>query len=425
MESQSKFVELQQVADVIDSLHQTPQYSDFGYPMVRVTDIKGGFLNTSSCLQVSPEIYKEYIKNHVPKKGDIVISRVGSYGITSYVNQESSFCLGQNTAIIVPKTNNRYIFYCFQSEYVKNQIESCVVGTTQKTLSLKLIKELKIPLFDQDIQDRVANILGSLDDKIELNRQMNETLEAIGRAIFQSWFVDFDPVRAKAEGCDTGLPADVAALFPDGFVIIDGRELPIGWRIGTLGDIAENIRRPINPTQIDPETPYIGLEHMPQHSIALCEWGEAASVDSGKFQFKINEFLFGKLRPYFHKVGVAPVAGVCSTDILVIVPKFESWASFILCCISSDDFVEFANRDSDGTKMPRTNWSSLERFAVVIPPDTILNKFNSSTYLLFKKIVENIHQSRTLAQIRDALLPKLMSGQLNVNEVNGIIQEIG
>jgi type I restriction enzyme, S subunit len=239
MDIQFDLIELQEVADVFDSLHQTPHYSGFGYPMVRVTDIKGAFLDTSQCLQVSPEIYKEYVKKYLPKRGDIVISRVGSYGITSYVNQESSFCLGQNTAIIVPKINNRYLFYCFQSDYVKNQIEQCVVGSTQKTISLKLIKELKIPCFDLETQHAIARILGSLDDKIELNRQMNETLEAMAKTIFKSWFVDFDPVLAKAEGRDTGLPLEIAALFPDGFEEVEGLEVPRGWRVETLGNVID------------------------------------------------------------------------------------------------------------------------------------------------------------------------------------------
>jgi type I restriction enzyme S subunit len=125
-------------------------------------------------------------------------------------------------------------------------------------------------------QKAIARILGALDDKIELNRRMNATLEAMARALFQSWFVD---------ATENGL--------------LDG------WREGTLGEVAENPRRVVDANGIKPGTPYIALEHMPRRCIALSEWGTSDALESNKFEFKRGEILFGKLRPYFHKVGVA------------------------------------------------------------------------------------------------------------------------
>ena len=192
--------------------------------------------------------------------------------------------------------------------------------------------------------------------------------------------------------------------------------MPKGAGGGTLDEIAENIRRPINPDQVDPNTPYIGLEHMPQHSIALSDWGSASGVESGKFQFNKGDFLFGKLRPYFHKVGIAPVDGVCSTDILVINPKKESCASYVICCISSNEFVEFANQGSDGTKMPRSSWTAMKKYPIIIPQESIAAVFNTQLQPLFEKINANIHEACTLAQIRDTLLPKLMTGEIIFNK---------
>src|SRR5690606_38318560 len=181
--------------------------------------------------------------------------------------------------------------------------------------------------FPQSIetQRRIADILSALDEKIELNRQTNATLEAIAQSIFREWFVDGEDVD--------------------------------DWEVGNLGDIAENIRRSVQPSEIEPDTPYIGLEHMPRKSIALSEWDTASDVMSNKYQFKQDEFLFGKLRPYFHKVGVAPLDGVSSTDILVVAPKEDDYYGVVLGHISSVDLINHTTAASTGTKMPRTNWS--------------------------------------------------------------------
>jgi type I restriction enzyme S subunit len=232
-------------------------------------------------------------------------------------------------------------------------------------------------------QRAIAHILGTLDDKIELNRCMNETLEAMARALFKAWFVD---------GAEEG------------------------WEVGILGDIAENIRHGTQPNDIESDTPYIGLEHMPRRSIALSEWGLAKEVTSNKSSFRQGDILFGKLRPYFHKVGVAVLDGVCSTDILVIAPKSPEWYGLVLSHVSSDELVAHADASSTGTKMPRTRWQDLARYEVVIPPLTIAKRFNEIVHPTVQTIRANILQSRTLAAMRDTLLPKLMSGEVRVKD---------
>ncbi len=271
-------------------------------------------------------------------------------------------------------------------------------------------------------QQAIACILGALDDKIELNRRRNRTLEAMARAIFQSWFVDFDPVRAKAAGrTPPGLSPEIAALFPDRFDDSPLGPIPKGWRVGTLGEVANNPRRGIDAKEIKSGTPYIALEHMPRRSIALADWTTADAIESNKFEFHRSEILFGKLRPYFHKVGIAPIDGVCSTDILVIVPKQPEWFGFCVGHFSSDAIIQHADRASTGTKMPRTNWNDLARFEVVIPKLEVAEAFTKQ----FKPMIDRIHQgiaeSRTLAALRDTLLPKLISGELRVPDAERIV----
>jgi type I restriction enzyme S subunit len=263
------------------------------------------------------------------------------------------------------------------------------------------------------VQRAIAGVLGALDDKIELNRRMNVTLEGMARALFQSWFVDFDPVRAKLDGRQpTGMDKATAALFPDAFEESPIGPVPKGWEAREIGDIGTNTRRSVKPRDIAPNTPYIALEHMPRRCIALGDWDDSADVASGKSAFKKGEILFGKLRPYFHKVGVAPFDGVCSTDILVLAPKSPEWFGFLLGHASSDEMIQFTDLASTGTKMPRTNWSDISSFKVALPPKPIAAAFTRNIQPMLYRIHDNLHQSRTLATLRDTLLPKLLSGEL-------------
>jgi len=296
-------------------------------------------------------------------------------------------------------------------------------------------------------QRAIAHILGTLDDKIELNRRMSETLEATARALFESWFVRFDPVRRNMARKGRGQPSPAASrhplplgegrgegvveshafdhLFPDRLVDSELGEIPEGWRVGRLGDVAENLRRGVQPDCIAPNTPYIALEHMPRRSIALFDWGTAEGIESNKFEFKKGEILFGKLRPYFHKVGVAPVDGVCSTDIVVIVPRQHVWTAFVLGHVSSLEFVDYTNAGSSGTKMPRTSWADMARYEIVLPPESVAETFNTLVQPLIEQIISGIRESRTLAALRDALLPKLIRGGIRVRDAERFLKERG
>jgi type I restriction enzyme S subunit len=296
-------------------------------------------------------------------------------------------------------------------------------GTTHQTIYFPEVKAFHVCLPPLPEQQAIAHILSTLDDKIELNRKMNETLEGIARALFKSWFVDFDPVRAKAEGRDTGLPKHIADLFPDSFEDTELGEIPRGWMVGTLGDVAENSRRGVQRKEIEPATPYIALDHMPKRCIALTDWGTAEGLESNKFEFKTGEILFGKLRSYFHKVGVAPVDGVCSTDIVVLTPQDDAWFGFVLGHVSSKSFVEYTDAGSMGTKMPRTSWREMARYPGVIPPKNIAQMLTTQIMPAVRKIIISIHESRTLAALRDTLLPKLISGEILMKDAERVVGE--
>jgi type I restriction enzyme S subunit len=196
-------------------------------------------------------------------------------------------------------------------------------------------------------------------------------------------------------------------------------EIPKGWEEKRLGDIAQEIRRGIMPDQIDPETPYFGLEHLPRKSIALSDWGNAKDVKSTKLAFKKGDILFGKIRPYFHKVGIAPVDGVCSSDTIVISSKMHDYFSIGLACVSSEEFVKHATQTSKGTKMPRADWVVLRNYPVLIPPSPLFQLFDDFVRDSVDQIQKMIFQIKNLRRTRDLLLPKLIPGDLDVS--NAII----
>lgn len=345
---------------------------------------------------------------------------LGFPAIIPVIRPQKNFLHNQRLGKIIinycTQIDKRYLFYLMCSQEYRNEILSSATGTTVKHTSPSRIKKFHFACPPIQEQQAIGRILGSLDDMIELNRQMNETLEAMARALFKSWFIDFDPVRAKAEGRDTGLPPHIADLFPDSFEESELGLIPKGWKVGSLGEIGENFHRSVNPKDVKSNMPYIGLEHMPKKSIALSNWGNAENVQSNKSYFFASEILFGKLRSYFHKVGVSAIEGVCSTDILVINSKSPDSFGFLLCHLSSDELIAYTDAASSGTKMPRTSWKDITRYKVVIPPLAVTSLFDTQIRTYVKLIQYNIIQSNNIKSIRDTLLPKLISGEIRVPE---------
>ena len=310
------------------------------------------------------------------------------------------------------KTDQNFVYYLSRLPEFRAFAVQQMSGTSgRQRVSWQSLANFEITDIPSKFRESIGSFLGMLDDKIELNRQMNETLQAMAWAIFKDWFIDFGPTRAKAEGRAPYLSPDLWDLFPS---TLDNDGKPSGWERGTLADIAESSRRSINPADVSGDTPYIGLEHMPRKSIALSNWENAAKISSNKTQFNKGDILFGKLRPYFHKVGVAPLTGICSTDIVVAVPRSEHWAAFTLACLSSGEFVDYASRTSTGTRMPRTSWKTMAQYEICLPSKQIALAFQDLVQSILDKINSNIHNTSSLDETRDLLLPRLMSGQIQL-----------
>lgn len=356
-----------------------------------------------SCIDLADaERFHSHLEKKVASKlsraGDVVVTTKGnSTGRVAFVDRDLppfvysphlSFWRSLNEDVLFPG----FLRYWSRSREFRGQLSGLAASTDMAPyLSLVDQKRLRISLPEIREQRTIARVLGALDDKASLNRRINEALEAVARAIFKLWSVDFNKRKNSQD-----------------------------WRGGRLGDVAENPRRGVNPSCVPQSTPYIGLEHMPRKSIALDQWESSEDLVSGKFAFFREEILFGKLRPYFHKVGVAPVDGVCSTDILVLKPKRDAYFALLLGHVSSDEFVAYADGSSAGTKMPRTNWADMARYEISIPPESVASAHTEVVKPMIEKIISNIHQSRILINLRDTLLPKLLSGEIRVKEAEKV-----
>lgn len=441
---------------IIDHRGRTPKKlgGDFALDGVRTLsakNVKEGRIDlTTEVRYVTREMHNAWMP-HKLQIGDVLLTSEAPLGETAYLRDDADFCLGQrlfalrgNPRIIT----GRYLYYVLRSTQMQQRLHARATGTTAQGIRQSELLKVEVDFHTCIHEQRaIAGILGALDDKIELNRRMNRTLEAIARALFKSWFIDFDPVIDNALRAGHPIPdaladrahvrkrlldqrrpvapaQDFHRLFPDTFTDSDLGPIPEGWEVGCLGDVARNVRRSVKPGEVDGGSMYIGLEHMPQRSLALDAWGDAAAVNSNKFAFRGGEILFGKLRPYFHKVGVPVKDGICSTDILVVVPKAEKWFGFALLQVSSTAFIEYTTAHSTGTRMPRTNWRDMAGYPLVIPPDGLVARFDQIVRGCVHRIWSNILESRTLASIRDTLLPKLLSGEIDASGVVSMAEEV-
>lgn len=397
-----------------------------GTPSTKIPEYFGGNIPwiTPKDLSIRHERYIKQGKRNLSSQGlenssaklvpanSVLLTTRAPIGYVAIAKNELATNQGFRSLILRESYSHEFLYYwlCANTEELKRHAS----GSTFGELSGSTLKSIRLKIPPAPVQEFISNILGTLDDKIELNRRMNSTLEEVARTLFKSWFVDFDPVRAKMEGRDTGLPKRIGDLFPDRFVDSELGKIPDGWKIYYFGEIVDSLNRNINPSTLTNQTPYIGLEHMPRNSIALANWDTSEAVFSTKNRFNKGNILFGKLRPYFHKVGIAPVEGICSTDILVLCPRDPIWGAYSVAIASSRDFIDYASQLSTGTRMPRVSWTSLSNYPICLPPRKLIHHFNDSVDPLLRLIISNVLSCHELTSIRDVLLPELVTGNINV-----------
>jgi type I restriction enzyme S subunit len=410
---------------VVDCPHATPKWTDSGVVVLRNQNIKGGRLDLSSPSFTDEEHYQGRVRRAVPQGGDIVMTREAPMGDVCQIPQGLRCCVGQRQVLLRPdpkKVDGRFLLFALQSPYLQRQIGwNEGTGSTVSNLRIPVLESLRVPTPSLPDQIEIAATLGALDDRIALLRETNTTLEAIAQALFKSWFVDFDPVRAKSQGLvPAGMDEPTAALFPDSFEESALGLVPRGWRVGALGDVAQTVKVQLQPSELHSAINYVGLEHIPRKSLSLISWDTAEGLESAKAEFSEGDILFGKLRPYFHKVVVAPFDGVCSTDILVCQSQQRDYYGFTVMQLSSTALIDYADRLSNGAKMPRIGWRDIAAYPSAIPPAPVAAEYTRVIEPMLQRMKASVFQAQTLATLRDTLLPRLISGQLRLPDAQAL-----
>ena len=409
-----------------------------GVPIIRVSDIRDGRINTEAPLRISPHIEANYVRTRL-RGGELLLTLVGTVGETAVVPEQLA---GWNTAravAVIPVNRGigaYWVRLALTLPEIRHRISGRVNTTVQTTLNLRDVAQLPVVLPPDSERKRIEQVIAALDDKIELNRRMNETLEAMARALFQSWFVDFDPVRAKAavrrehprwtdaEVCRAALPTlspEIAALFPDSFENFPLGDIPKGWRVMGLDEIA----RFLNGLALQKYPPIDG-KSVPIIKIAQLRAGNTLGADQATADLESDylvqdgDILFswsGSLECVFWAGGL----GALNQHLFKVTStKYPRWLCYLAVHQHLDEFRHIAA--GKATTMGHIQRRHLSDARLAVPPFSLLEAMTQVIEPTVESTWRRNVESRTLAALRDTLLPKLISGELRVKDAERIAE---
>ena len=418
----SEVVNLEELCTgIIDCPHSTPKWQDRGIPVIRNYNLKDGKIDCTNLSFVSEEGYKERVKRAIPEESDIIISREAPMGVVGIVPKGFQCCLGQRLVLLKidkSKCLPKYLLYTLMSEYVQLQIRRInQTGSIVSNLNISSLKELKIPLHSFEEQKKIANILSAIDDKIQINNQINQELEAMGKSLYNYWFVQFDfPDQNgkpyKSSGGKMVYHQDLK------------REIPEGWGVEKLGKLIE-LERGVTYAKSDivekTTNDAIGVLRATNITGNVMDLNDLVYLTKDKINnkqiIKQNETLIvmssgskehlGKNAINYYEE-VIGFGAFCSK----IVPK--KYSTYINTFLQSSEFKGYLLKQSMGTNINNLTNSDILDCRIILPNEEILDKFENMVEKNIKLISNNYIQNQQLTQLRDWLLPMLMNGQVKV-----------
>ena len=412
-------VPLGNLVDIYDGPHATPKKTSEGPIFLGISNLASGRLDLQQTEHLSENDYPRWTRRVTPTLNDIVFSYETRLGQAALIPKGLRACLGRRMGLLRPRNgavDARFLLYAFLGRGFQETLRSRTIhGSTVDRIPLIDMASFPIDVPRAIAEQRaIAHILGTLDDKIELNRRMNATLEALARALFKSWFVDFDPVRAKMEGRGTGLPKAIADLFPDRLVDSELGEIPEGWCASTLADIAR-----LNPESWSNDNApdrilYVDLAKTKWgyiDDIRMYSWANAPS--RGRRVLRRGDTIVGTVRPGNGSFALIDRDGLTgSTGFAVLRPTDPIEREIVWCVATSHDAIDRLAHLADGGAYPAVNPKTVLDTVVILPDTHIRLVFSSLAAPLVNRLQQNQREARTVGTIRDALLPKLMSGEL-------------
>ena len=401
-----------------------------GKPLIRVNNFRDTRIDLADVMYIAPEIEAKYSRTRL-KGGEVLLTIVGTVGQVAVVpSRFAGFNVARAVAVIHPlqHISPGWIALCLRSPLSQHLLGSRANTTVQTTINLKDLRALPIPLPPEDERRTISEFVGALDDRIALLRETNATLEAIAQALFKSWFVDFDPVRAKMEGrTPEGMDEAMAALFPDGFEESELGLVPRGWRIGTLADLSDLNSESWTAKNHPDRVAYIDLANAKDNEIASVtefEFDEAPS--RARRVLRSGDTIVGTVRPgnrsfaFIHE----PASNLtASTGFAVLRPSALENTEFVYLAATQVSSIEHLAHVADGAAYPAVRPDVVSGLQSVVADGLILKAFHAVSAPLLAKVSENQKQAQTLATLRDTLLPRLISGQLRLPEADELLEE--
>jgi type I restriction enzyme S subunit len=328
-------------------------------------------------------------------------------------------------SIAVPK----FVFYYLRLPKIKEWLIQRAVGATMPNLNTGILSAVPVRLPPLSTQHDIGNLLSMLDDRITLLRETNATLESLAQAIFKSWFVDFDPVRAKMEGrAPEGMDEATAALFPDGFDESELGLIPRGWRMGTLANLSVLSPESWTARKHPEMVLYIDLANAKNNEIAnIIEFAFADAPSRARRVLRSGDTIVGTVRPgnrSFAFIHQPPPNLTGSTGFAILRPSAKENAEFVYLAATQDSSIECLTHVADGGAYPAVRPDVVAGLQSVIPAGEVLSSFHEIVAPLLTAVSENQRRAQTLAALRDTLLPRLISGQLRLPEVEPVAEGI-
>ena len=405
--------------------------------VIRNQNIKNGKLDLADRSYTDHEHYLIRIRRAKPQFGDLILTREAPMGEVCMIPNGLECCVGQRQVLLRPNTEKvvpRFLLYAIQSPEVQHEISwNEGTGSTVSNIRIPVLKSLQVPLLPLKQQEEIATFLGSLDDRIALLRETNATLEAIAQALFKSWFVDFEPVHAKARGeSPQGMDDATAALFPDSFEESELGMIPKGWKMKTMDDISIV---GIGKTPPRKEPQWFSECSMDIPWVSIKDMGNA-----GAFINQTNEFLTREAVDKFN-VRVVPDNTVILSFKLTVgrlsitdgamttneaIAHFRTdknsplTSEYIYFSLKSFNFDTLSSTSSIANAV---NSKTVKSLPVLVPTAKAVSAFQFQVGTIMQRIKKNENQAQTLAQLRDTLLPKLISGQLRLPEAEALLAE--
>jgi type I restriction enzyme, S subunit len=334
--------------------------------------------------------------------------------------------LTQDTVKLEPKGADvplDYLYWLLRTPQYRSYCRSHATGTTNLGLARQDFLAFPTPE-PTSKQLRIVETLDTLDNKIELNRRMNETLEAIARALFKAWFVNFNPVRAKAEGRIPGLPKHLTDLFPDSFEDSELGEIPKGWRVGTLSGVAslnpESWSNKTRPAVIN----YIDLSNVKRGSIVdIVGYTQQDAPSRAQRVLRSGDTIVGTVRPGNGSYAFINADGLTgSTGFAVLRPHRSEYAQFIYLAATAAENIDVLAHLADGGAYPAVRPDVVIATPVIRPRDKVLARFSIFSDSLLARIAQNERESRTLAALRDTLLSNLYFEEVRMRGADKIVE---